>query len=65
MNERNRGPKSDLARYAFGYSDKKPGKLFWVIHAGLVLFALTMVFDVSSQDSKAPYAKPSNITATP
>jgi hypothetical protein len=31
-------PKSELARYAFGFSDKKPGKLFWAIHAGMVIF---------------------------
>jgi hypothetical protein len=33
-------PKGDLARYAFGYSDKKPGWLFWAIHAGMLAFVL-------------------------
>jgi hypothetical protein len=31
-------PRSDLARYAFGYSDKKPGWLFWLIHLAMVAF---------------------------
>lgn len=24
-------PKSDLARYAFGFTDKKPGGMYWLI----------------------------------
>jgi hypothetical protein len=37
-------PKSELARYAFGYSDKKPGRLFWAIHVGMVAYiALAMI----------------------
>jgi hypothetical protein len=31
-------PKSELARYAFGYSDKKPGWLFWAIHAAMIAY---------------------------
>jgi hypothetical protein len=31
------GPKSDFNRYAFGYTDKKPGKSFWIIHTILIL----------------------------
>jgi hypothetical protein len=31
-------PRSELARYAFGYSDKKPGWLFWLIHLAMVAF---------------------------
>ena len=33
-------PRSELARYAFGYSDKKPGWLFWLIHVAMVAFVL-------------------------
>jgi hypothetical protein len=33
-------PRSELARYAFGYSDKKPGWLFWLIQLGMVAFVL-------------------------
>jgi hypothetical protein len=37
-------PKSELARYAFGYSDKKPGWLFWAIHAAMIAYiALAMI----------------------
>ncbi len=39
-------PQGELARYAFGYSDKKPGKLFWIIHAimlGYVLYNLVEI----------------------
>lgn len=30
------GPKGELARYAFGYSDTKPGRAFWLIHDGMI-----------------------------
>ena len=33
-------PKSELARYAFGYSDKKPGLLSWLILAAMFAFVL-------------------------
>jgi hypothetical protein len=33
-------PRSELARYAFGYSDKKPGKLFWIIHIIMMIFII-------------------------
>ncbi len=33
-------PKSELARYAFGYSDKKPGWSYWIILFAMVLFVL-------------------------
>lgn len=39
-------PKSDIARYAFGYSDKKPGKLFWIIHIAMVVFILINIVQV-------------------
>ena len=31
-------PHSELVRYAFGYSNKKPGLTYWGIIAGMVLF---------------------------
>jgi hypothetical protein len=37
-------PRSELARYAFGYSDKKPGWLFWLIHLAMVAFVLWAMF---------------------
>ena len=39
-------PKGELARYAFGYSDKKPGWLFWAIHAAMLAFVLWRMFYV-------------------
>jgi hypothetical protein len=33
------GPKGELARYAFGYSNKKPGKAWWIIHAVIIVGA--------------------------
>lgn len=40
------GPKSELARYAFGYSDKKPSVAFWVIQAVMAVIALGSIFTV-------------------
>ena len=37
-------PKGELARYAFGFSDQKPGWLWWVIHAGMVAFVVWGIF---------------------
>lgn len=37
----NKEPQGELARYAFGYSDKKPGLAFWIIHALMILFILS------------------------
>lgn len=37
---RHDGPRSEHARYAFGYSDKKPGKMWWAIHVGMVIFVV-------------------------
>lgn len=35
-------PRGELARYAFGYSDRKPGIAWWLIHGAMVAFvALT------------------------
>jgi hypothetical protein len=43
-NEGERGPKSDWARYAYGYSDKKPGAAFWIIHAVMVIYIAANLF---------------------
>jgi hypothetical protein len=37
-------PRSELARYAFGYSDRKPGWLFWLIHLAMLAFIAWAVF---------------------
>lgn len=39
-----KGPKSEWARYAYGYSDKKPGASFWLIHGAMVAFILYAAF---------------------
>jgi hypothetical protein len=41
-------PRSELARYAFGYSDKKPGKAFWIIHFLMVIFIFFQLIHVGS-----------------
>lgn len=46
MTERDRGPRSEWARYAYGYSDKKPGKFFWIIHCGMIALILYNIFTV-------------------
>ncbi len=33
-------PKGELARYAFGYSNKKPGWTYWGILIGMVTFII-------------------------
>lgn len=33
-------PRGELARYAFGYSDKKPGWAFWIIHVLMVTYII-------------------------
>jgi hypothetical protein len=37
-------PKGELARYAFGYSDKKPSMVFWAIHAAMLAFIVWAIF---------------------
>lgn len=44
MRERDRGPRSEFARYAFGYSDKKPGLTFWVIQGAVAAVAFLALF---------------------
>ena len=39
-------PKGQLARYAFGFSDQKPGLLWWAIHAAMVVFVVWSIFEV-------------------
>lgn len=34
------GPKSSLARYAFGWSDQKPDMTFWAIVASMFLYVV-------------------------
>lgn len=34
------GPHSEYARYAFGWSDKKPGIIFWLIVAGMFAYVV-------------------------
>ena len=44
-------PQGELARYAFGFSDKKPGKLFWAIHAAMLAVIVGVTFQPAhSQD---------------
>lgn len=33
-------PRGELARYAFGYSDKKPGLAWWLIHGAMIVFVV-------------------------
>lgn len=44
LGDPDKGPRSALARYAFGYSNKKPGAAFWLIHAAMVAFILYSTF---------------------
>lgn len=37
-------PKSELARYAFGYSDKKPGWGYWLIHLAMLAVIILLAF---------------------
>jgi hypothetical protein len=37
-------PKSELARYAFGYSDKKPGWTYWLVQGLVAAGALYVIF---------------------
>lgn len=40
LGDPNKGPKSSLARYAYGYADEKPGAAFWVIHAVMIVYVV-------------------------
>jgi hypothetical protein len=37
-------PKSDLARYAFGYSDKKPHWSFWLMMASMFVASVVGIW---------------------
>lgn len=41
-------PRGELARYAFGYSDKKPGWFWWIIHLMMVAFILWVLLHSSA-----------------
>lgn len=59
-------PKGELARYAFGYSDKKPGWLFWLIHLAMISFIVWAIFHEVAEAAtchhysvwKYPYPQP-------
>lgn len=34
------GPRSPLARYAFGWSTKKPDATFWAVVAGMLMYVV-------------------------
>jgi hypothetical protein len=36
-------PRSELARYAFGYSDKKPGPSYWIVQLSILAFCVYFV----------------------
>ncbi len=37
-------PRSELARYAYGYSDKKPGKTFWLVQAAIIVATVYLAY---------------------
>ncbi len=37
---RDGGPQSELSRYAFGWSDKKPSWTYWLIVGGMLVFVI-------------------------
>ncbi len=37
------GPKSQFARYAYGYSNEKPHWSFWAIYAGMIAFIAVQI----------------------
>lgn len=49
-------PKSELARYAFGYSDKKPGWLFWAIHAAMIAYIVFSAIGAAHATTRAELA---------
>lgn len=36
-------PKSPLTRYAFGYSDQKPGKIYWLVQLAVCGLAIYFI----------------------
>jgi len=53
-------PRSELSRYAFGYSDKKPGLSYWLILAGMLAF---VVFNIGEEHLRIEPAKPAVISS--
>lgn len=41
------GPRSEFARYAYGYSDQKPGWTYWLILAGMIAYCLYSMVSIS------------------
>lgn len=39
-------PKGELARYAFGYSDEKPGAAFWIILVIMTGYVMYKLFQI-------------------
>lgn len=37
---------SSWGRYAFGYSDRRPGVWFWLIHGAMVAFVAYNMFSI-------------------
>lgn len=46
MTNRDDGPKSDFCRYAYGWSDKKPDRSFWLMLGVLAALALSQCVEV-------------------
>lgn len=51
MTDKKRGPepKSELARYVFGYTDKKPSKSYWAILALMCFFVISKLVTLGPQ----------------
>lgn len=39
-------PRGELARYAFGYSDRKPGVVWWLILIIMILYILYNLVEI-------------------
>ena len=42
------GPRSELARYAYGWSDKKPGWAYWLIIGGMFAYVIYHIATLGS-----------------
>jgi hypothetical protein len=47
-------PQGELARYAFGYSDKKPSLRWWIIQAIMVAVALYSCVSIAPAPTTPP-----------
>lgn len=43
------GPKSELSRYAFGWSNKKPSLSYWIILGGMIVYVGYNMFTITYQ----------------